>query len=213
MGLIEQDPRDIAYMALFTAIEWYCEISSDVAIRLAKGQSHRLPGRKLTPETFAEMQKTINSPNFYNIDSLVKKYRVSKYEILEAIGGTNANMEVIFMPKIEAELKRIRKKAEDCPAANCEKCNLNATAYGDTTLCELLCDMQFDSAGNLVIGENKGVRKSAIKCDFAGETIKRGFQLYESVDGELNKYMARHKDKKVREVINTALVKFLEKNT
>jgi hypothetical protein len=193
---------------------WYTEISSDVALRLTKGQSHRLPGRHLTPEIFAEMQKTIDSPNFYKMESLVKKYRVNKYEILEAIGGENANMEVIFMPKIEAELKRIRKKAEDCPAANCEKCNLNAIVYDDTTLCELLCDMQFDSAGNLVIGENRSMHKNAEKCinvKLEGKTKFRGFQIYESVLSEFEQFAGQHKDKKIRDLASAALLEFVEK--
>lgn len=161
MGMIESDPRDTGYIALYIAIKWYCEISSETALLIAKGKSNRKPGRKLTPEILQQIRTIIDSPNFHNINALVKKYKVNKYEILEALGGKNANEEVIKVSQIDKLLKRIKEIAENCTAVDCEKCPLDKIMCGEYTLCEILSDVALDGQGRIDI---KRVRQVSDKC-------------------------------------------------
>lgn len=214
MGFTENDPRDTAYVALYTAIMWYCELSSEVALQIAKGKSHRLPGRKLTPELLTEIKKIMDSPNFYNVNSVVKKFRVNKYEILEAIGGKNANEGVIPMSQVEKLLKRIKDIAENCTAVDCEKCPLDKLMCGEYTLCEILSDTALDGQGRLNL---KRVRQVSDKCptieDLAGEVVKKTYRLYKQADDEIHRYVEKHPQEKQQDIISLALLEYFNKHT
>lgn len=218
MGLIENDPRDTSYVALFIAIKWYQEISSDAAIRIANGQSNRKPGNKLTPEILEEIKKIIASPNFSNINSIVRQYRVNKYDVFEALEKDKVETtgeEVIILPKIEYELKKLNKKANECPGANCDECVLNSLAFGENTLCEIICDLEFDSVGKLANAENRWVQESAGKCSsglLSGKIKERGFEIYESILKMFDQYASEHKEKKKRDIINAALLEYFTKH-
>lgn len=221
MGLMEKDPRDMGYVALYIAIKWYTEITSDSAIRIAQGKSHMVPAKKLTPEILAEIKKIMDSPNFYNIDSIVKKFRVNKYELLHALAiekkkGKIADEEVFIVPKIESDLKRLSDRAKSCPAVNCETCVLNNIAYGEYTLCEILSDMEFDTQGKLVSHENKALQKTAKNCNtelLNGNTKTRGFEIYTNVLSEFDKFAGGHKDKKIRDIASRALLEYVSNNS
>ena len=212
MGLFENDPRDTGYIALLVAITWYCEISSEAAILIAQGRSHRLPGQKLTPKILAEIRKITNSPNFYNINALVKKYRVNKYEILEALGGKNANEEVIKMSQADKLLKRLKDIAENCTAVDCEKCPLDKIVCGDNTLCETLSDTAVDGQGKLNI---KRVRQMSDKCptidDLSGEVVKKTYRLYKQAADEIHTYIQRHPKEKTQDIVSLALLEYVER--
>jgi len=213
MNMVENDPRDIGYMALFTAIKWYQELSSDSAIRIIQGHSHTLRGQKLTPGIFAEIKKIMDSPNFHNINTVVRKFRVNKYEILETLAGENANVEVITVIQTERLLKRIKDLAENCTAVDCEKCPLDKIMCGEYTLCEILSDAQVDSKGRLNL---KRVRQVSDKCptidDLSGETVKKTYRLYKKVDDEVHKYAEKHPKEKVQDIISLALLEYVEKH-
>jgi hypothetical protein len=147
------------------AIKWYELISSEVALRIAKNQSCRIPGKKLTPEMFAEMQKVMESPNFYNINSFVKKYRVNNYEIYKAIAKEknieeNASGEALVMSKADEGLKKACDWVSDCDGHNCPNCTYDKIMFGEYTLCEILNDLEFDGK-NLVSVENRDMQKNA----------------------------------------------------
>jgi hypothetical protein len=157
------------------------------------------------------MQKTINSPNFYNIDSLVKKYRVNKYEILEAIGGENAGEGVIMSIQTDRLLKRLKELAQDCKAVDCDKCSLDKIMCGDYTLCEILTDATVDSKGRL---ELKRVQQMFNKCstnDLKGEVIHKGYRIYKGAVDEMSKYIQSHSGEKVQDIVSLALLEYVER--
>jgi hypothetical protein len=214
VSLIEKDPRDIGYVALTIAIMWYEELSAEVAINLAQGKTHRKPGQRLTPNLFSQMQKIINSPNFTNINSLVKKYRVNKYEIIAAItGDENADeKEVITMLQTEKLLKRLKDIAENCSAANCENCSLDKIMCGDLTLCETLSDTTLDGQGRLNL---KRVRQMPDRCptkdDLTGDVVKKTYRLYKRADDEIHRYIEKNPSEKIQDIISLALLEYVSR--
>jgi hypothetical protein len=200
------------------AISWYEEISSDVAIRLAKGQSHRIHGRKLTPEMFAEMQKVMESPNFYKIESLVKKYRVNKYEIYKAIAkeknmGENASGEALVINKADEGLKKAYDWTTKCEGCNCLNCVYDKVMFGEYTLCEILCALEFEGK-TLVSTDNIGLQKIAENCKrikLEGKTKIRGFEIYESVLQEFDKLAKENAGTKKRDLVSRVLLDGIRK--
>jgi len=176
MGVIERDPRDTTCIALYTAIKWYKEITPDQAISIVDGRSHAKPGRKLTPETLEEIKRIIRNPSFKNINCIVRKFRVNKYDIYEALKSNNQNNEGVIrnmhidtlISKINAAmiessektinqiilpiLAKMKKQAEECEAVECEKCTLNKIMCGKYTLCEKLGDVKptYDEVAELL---------------------------------------------------------------
>lgn len=193
MGLTEKDPRDISYIALYVAINWYCYIPSDVALRIAQGRSHMLPGKKLTPEVLEEIKKIMDSPNFYNINTVVKKYRINKYDIFKALAKEKGNIKIaseedIRMVHINALInkvtaiitksddkiindsiplfKKMQECSHQCTVLECEKCPLHKIPYGENTLCAAFEDMEItykESAEIIKLLEIKDVHKSTQK--------------------------------------------------
>ena len=212
LGLIEHDPRDTAYVALFVAIKWYEFIPSEAALKIAAGQSHRLPGKKLTPEMFTEMQKIMDSPNFYNINSFVKKYRVNKYEILEAIAGQNANEEVIMSIQTERLLKRLKDLAEDCKAVDCEKCPLDKIMCGEYTLCEVLTDTAIDGKGKLELRKviPKSYQSHTVE-DLEADIVRKTYKLHKKADDEMHTYAEKHPREKIQDIVSLALLEYVER--
>lgn len=212
MGLIENDPRDMGFVALYIAINWYCEISSETAYLIAYGKSNRLPGRRLTSTDIAEIKKITDSPNFHNINALVKKYRVNKYEILEALGGKNANEEVVKMSQAEKLLKRLKAIAEDCTAVDCEKCPLDKLMCGEYTLCEVLSDMALDGQGRLSL---KKVRPKSDHSptveDLSGEIVKKTYKLHKNAVDEMGRYKEKHPRDTLQDIVSLALLEYVGK--
>lgn len=91
MGLLENDPRDTGYIALFTAITFYTEITPEQARRIAEGKSSMLPRNKLTPKTVEAVNKVIRHPSFSSYKNLEKRFRVSRYDIFEELKKQKAN--------------------------------------------------------------------------------------------------------------------------
>jgi (2Fe-2S) ferredoxin len=220
MGMIENDPRDIGYIALYTAIKWYQHLSSESALRIVQGRSHTLRGQKLTPEMLEEIKKIMDSPNFYNINTVVRKFRVNKYEILEALEsdskeGKITNEEVFIVPKIETDLKKLSDRANKCPGVNCDTCILNSLMFGENTLCEILCDLEFDAGGKLVKGENRALQEITNNCNtelLNGDTKVRGFEIYKSVLDVFDQHTTKHKDKKIRDMASAALLEYASRH-
>ncbi|MEN6312773.1 MAG: hypothetical protein ABFD25_00840 [Clostridiaceae bacterium] len=213
MGLVEKDPREISYVALYVAIKWYTELSSDAALRIAQGNSHAKPGNKLTPEIFAEIKRIIDSPNFHTINGIVKKYRINKYDIFEALEGEkNVNEEVLIVTQTERLLKRLKELAENCTAVDCEKCPLDKLMCGEYTLCEMLADTALDGQGKMKF---TNVRQVPDKCptvdDLAGDVIKKTYRLYKQADDEIHKYVEKHPREKQQDIISLALLEYVSK--
>jgi len=218
MGLYEKDPRDRGYMALYLVTQWFQDISADTAIRIINGSSHVKPGQRLTPEIFEQIKKVIQSPNFTNINSVVRKFRVNKYEIYEALAkekygeSKNADEGVITISQIDILLMKLKGKAENCNAGSCEKCALNSCTLGQATLCEMLCDMEFDASGKPVRVEKKGLKKIKINYNSLGDTKIKAFELYREVAEEFENHIKSHKDKKVRDIASAAIAEYLERH-
>jgi hypothetical protein len=215
MGQIESDPRDVNYIALLVAIKWYEEISSEIAIRIAKGSSHRKPGRHLTPEILKEIKRLMASPNFTSVDTVVRKCRINKYEILEAItGDKDAEGEVIKMLQAEKLLTRLKGIAENCAAANCEKCPLDKIMCGELTLCEVLSDTAVDGQGKLSL---KRVRQVSDKCptveELTGEVVKKTYRIYKQADDEIHRYIEKYPRQKAQDIVSLALLEYANKHT
>lgn len=220
MGLIENDPRDTGYIALYIAIKWYMEITSDAALRIAQGRSHRLPGRTLTPAILQEIKKIMDSPNFYNINTVVKKYRINKYDIYAALAEEenkkkNLGGEVLVMQKADDGLKKAHEWIKNCEGNNCKNCSYDKTMFGDYTLCEIITDLEFEGK-KLVCIDNKAMQKNAEKCiniKLDGKTKFRGFQVYESVLNEFDKLKEKHKGEKVKDLFSKVMLEGIKKLT
>jgi hypothetical protein len=214
MGVHERDPRDIRCAALATAIKWYIDITPEAAMRIVEGQSHAKPGRTLTPEILAEIKKIIRNPNHRNINAVVKKFRINKYEIYEALSGKqNADEEVIIVQKIETDLKKLSNNADKCSGANCDSCILNSILYGEYTLCEILCDLEFDDDGKLVSGSDSKVHKSIQKYTSTdqGKPTPKTYKVYDSILHRTEKYIGEHPERKQQDIISEALFEYLER--
>lgn len=85
MSLLENDPRDISYIALYVAIMWYKQISADEATNMANLKSAALPKQRLTPELLQAVKRIMNSPNFRNFNNIEKRLRVDRRDIMEAL--------------------------------------------------------------------------------------------------------------------------------
>jgi hypothetical protein len=214
MGLLENDPRDTGYIALYIAIKWYQDISSDAAIRIAEGKSNAKPGVKLTPEIFEQIKKVMQSPNFTNINGVVRRFRVNKYEIYKAIAkerfnDNTADEGVITISQIDVLLKRLKDKAEGCSGANCDKCYLDTLRDDGTTLCEMLCDLEFDEKCRPI---KRNVRKSphlSTKEYLIGDTTRKTFRIYDEVLKEMDKYIESRPQEKIQDIVSTALIRYI----
>jgi hypothetical protein len=236
MGLIESDPRDVNYIALLTAIKWYEEISSEIAIRIAKGSSHRKPGRHLTPEVLTEIKRIMANSNFTSVDAVVKKYRISKYEILEAItGDKNANEEGLILLKVNGmfekinstvqvetmlQVKKIKEKAELCKADNCENCILDCEMAEDLTVCEFLCENEIDIENAQRVYnflKNIHVRQMYDKCmtseNLNGTLKRKTYWIDTKAEEEINRYKKSHPNEKMQDIISLALLEYTNKHT
>lgn len=209
----KNDPRETAYLSLYIAVKWFQEITPEQARNIIRGSSHAKPGTKLTSAKFKRIKQVISSPNFVNMNSVSRKFRVNKYEVYQMLAkerGENKNTEeVLVMAQVENLLKRLKNTAENC-AGDCEKCTLDGTIYENITLCELLCDIEFDE-DNRLKGKKRELQKNAINCKLEGDTKTRGFEVYQNVLDRLEDYMQQHKDKKVRDIVSAALLEYVSK--
>ena len=83
--MLEKDPRDIGYVALYIAIAWYTQITPEQSISLALGKSSAKPGVPCTPEKLQIIKRIMRSPNFKNFANIEKKMRINRYDIIEAL--------------------------------------------------------------------------------------------------------------------------------
>ena len=83
--ILEKDPRDINYAALYLAIVWYKQITPEEAFRIVLGKSKAKPGSPLTPEKLERIKKIMQSPNFKNFDNIERRMRINRYDIIEAL--------------------------------------------------------------------------------------------------------------------------------
>ena len=201
MSLIENDPRNIGYAALIKAITWYKLIPPETARRIVTGSSQAKPGAKVTPEIRAQILRLTENPSFRTFNGIEKKFKINRFDII-------GSEEVFTVGQIEKHLKQLKTIAETCPG-DCSKCFLDREVTENLTMCEFLQDLDFENPQRPI---NSKVRKSAIKCDFTGETIKRGFQLYKQVDDYFEKYISSHKDIKIRDIVNMSLVEYMERH-
>jgi len=192
MHTYERDPRDIGYIALYIAATWYEELNPDKARRIALGRQRSKPGiRFITSEVEEKIRAIVSSPNFHNVNALVKRFRINKYDIYRIIGGENAGEEAIVVSKVQALLLRLKNIASECTAVDCANCPLNQNIYGDVSLCDFLQNMQFDKDGRLVSIENMDVHKKCTKSahHFRGRVKSKGFRVYESALKKMEEYI------------------------
>lgn len=201
MSCTEKDPRDTGYIALLIAIAWYKLIPSEAALRIAQGKSSAKPGRKPTPEIMEQVKRIVNSVNFKNFNSIEKKYKVNRYDII-------ISEEVFALSQIEMLTKRLKNQAENC-AGECEKCILNAEVSDEYTMCEFLCDVDLKNPRR---PENKRLQKNAENCSLSGEIKTRGFEVYKSVLDKFSEYMDKNKSKKIRDTVSAALLEYMERH-
>lgn len=201
MSYIEKDPRDTGYAALYLAIKWYRLIEPEAALRIAKGASSAKPGRKLTPQIREQINKIIDSTNFKNFNSIEKKYKINRYDII-------TSEEAFDLGQIELLVKRLKNTAEGC-SGECDKCYLNTQVTDNLTMCEYLCDIDLKNPQKV---GNRLVQQSAIKCNLEGATIKKGFEVYETVLGEFKEYIDSNPGKKVKDIVSAALLEYIERH-
>lgn len=205
MSITEKDPRDIAYVALYIAQQWYKQLEPEAAIRLAKGRSMAKPGRKLTPEVMEQINKIIESQNFRNFNSIEKKFRINRYDVISDKGEFD-------LSQIDVNIKKIKNISTNCDAADCQKCILNKIMSGDLTLCEVLGDIETDKNGKLVIVENSRVYRKFTKSLLSGEKKTMCFKVYSSAAHELEKFIEQNKGEKIQDIISLALLEYTERH-
>jgi len=211
--------RDYGFIALYIAIEWYKQIPLGRARKIAEGRLRSKPGNEITPEMAKRIKKIIHSPNFKNLNGVVRRFRVNKYDVYEYFGGENAREEVITAMRIESLLLRAKNIVENCTAMDCENCVFNQTVCANNndeiSLCDVLLSLEFTESGKLKGFGNRGVHKSAQKCTeefLNGETVKKGFEVYQKVLNQLDQYIDSHKDKKIKDIVSAAILEYVERH-
>lgn len=217
MSYIEDDPRDMGYVALYIAVKWYQDITPETAIRIANGKSIAMKEIKPTAETYQEIKKVILNPNFKDITHVCRRFRINKYKIYKMLSKErygkveNTGEEILKMAQVENILKKLKDIAENC-AGDCNKCSLDTVIYKDITLCELLCDIEFDDKNRIIKSK---VRQVSDKCptvkDLQGPVIKKSYRLHEVAVSELDSYIKNNQNKKVQDVVSLALLEYISK--
>jgi hypothetical protein len=236
MGVMEQDPRDIGYIALYCCIKWHCEISSEAALRIAQGQSQAKRGNKLTPEILAEITRITNSPNFHNIHSVVKHFRINKYEIYKALSGDkNAGEEALVMIKTDGmfekvnsvaiqekvrQIKALKGKMEVCKAIECDRCIHNNDYNESSTICEYTMDHEIDTENALKIFdllEKISARQMQDICNTTIESLSgavktKTYRIDKKAIEAIEKFIKEHKKEKTQDVVSLALLEYVERH-
>lgn len=208
MSFIEKDPRDLCFAALYVAIKNYMQITPEQASRVVNQKGKILIyGRKLTPELIEKINRIMESPNFKDFSNIEKIYKINKYDYCE--GG-------VEVAQVDMWLKRLKEHTEGCSGI-CESCNMNKDIEitDETTLCEIFCDLEINKGNVSVKQGNKGMHKNAVKCitqDLNGETKFRGFQVYTKVLDKLNAYIALNQDKKVKDIVSSAIAEYMARH-
>jgi hypothetical protein len=170
-------------------------------LRIVRGQSTAKPGKKLTPEIAEAIDKNIDSINFKNFNSVERKFKINRYEYM-------ISEEVFSMGQIDMLLKRLQVQAEGC-AGNCNQCPLNTEVSDNLTMCEFFTDIDLKNPKKVA---NTKLQKNTINCNLAGETKTRGFEVYKSVLDVFGSYIEQNKDKKIRDIVSSALVEYMERH-
>lgn len=89
MSMCENDPRNIAFAALYLAIVWYRELDPEQAWRLIQGKSQMVCERKLTPETLGKIRRHLS--NGMSFPGIEKKYKVNRYTVFEELKKQKCN--------------------------------------------------------------------------------------------------------------------------
>jgi hypothetical protein len=112
------------------------------------------------------------------------------------------------MGQIDMLLKRLQIQAEGCNG-NCSQCILNTEVNDNLTMCEFFTDIDLKNPKKVA---NTRLQKNAINCNLAGETKVRGFEVYKSVLDVFGSYIEQNKDKKIRDIVSSALVEYMERH-
>lgn len=83
INIIERDPRDIAYAALYIAIIWYKQLTPEEAYRIIDGKWLPLPARPITPEDLSNLKKTMMNTNYVSLERSEKRHRFNRYELMD----------------------------------------------------------------------------------------------------------------------------------
>ena len=218
MSFYESDPRDKGYVALYIAIVWHKPITSETALRIAEGKSNAKPGNKITHEMVSEALKLIQNPSTTNINSLITKHNIDKYDLIAQIAKRKFKWSytedegVISILQIDEALKRLYRKVDECNAdpVNCENCFLYAEVGEGMTLCSIINDMEFDEKGR---PEKTclNVPKINYKKILQGETTMKGFRIYKTVSEMLAEYINAHGREVIRDIISKAILEYIVK--
>jgi hypothetical protein len=204
MSLVEKDPRDIGYLALYCAIKWYKYIDPEAALRIAKGRSAAKPGRKLTPELRELILKTLENPNFKSFDAIEKKYKINRYSII-------ASEEDFVVGQIENHLKQLKNISITCNGL-CEKCLLNININEDgKTMCEFLQEIDFENPQSY---KNKAVNQSKLRYTdlLQGEKVIKSFKLYKPTSQEFEGYIRKKTGIQIGDIVSKALLEYMERH-
>lgn len=204
MSIHEVDPRHTAYIALFTAITWYRCIEPEAAWRIATGKSSAKPGVKVTPEIREQILAQMENPNFKSFDAIEKKFKINRYDII-------GSEEVLTLGQIEKHLKQIKTITETCNG-DCSKCFLDAEISENLTMCEFMQDLDFESPQK---PKNRRVYKSKqlFTQDYLyGPTMVKAYRAYKKVNDAFEKYLYEHKAEKAQDIINKALLEYMERH-
>jgi hypothetical protein len=76
-------------------------------------------------------------------------------------------------------------------------------------MCEFFTDIDLKNPKKVA---NTRLQKKTINCNLTGETKTRGFEVYKSVLDSFSKYIDGNKDKKIRDIVSSALVEYMERH-
>lgn len=199
MALHEKDPRDTAYIALLIAIKWYKKIDPEAAWRIATGQSCAKPEAKLTSELREKIELQMSAPGFHSFDALEKKFKVNRYKIIES-------EEKYIMGQIEIHLKKLKELTQTCNG-ECELCSLDTEVADELTMCEYLTEYDPKKPKK---AKNRQLQKIIINC--SGKTKLKTFQIYDNILKEFEKYLTENKDKKIRDIVSSAIAEYIARH-
>jgi hypothetical protein len=208
-------PCNRGYIALYLAIIWAKEITSETALRLADGVSNAKYSNPITPEIMEEARRLLKNSNSTNLNSLVKKYNINKYEVIDRLAGEIftdyiPDEGVITVMRINELMKKLQVYANQCNETNCNNCILNADIGEGESLCGLFSFMEFDDKGNPILPV-KGMPKVPIKRYLQGKPEIKSFRVYPPVSEKLEKHLQRNRVISKQDLVNIAIVEHIAK--
>lgn len=162
-----------------------------------------------------EARRLFRNSNASNLNSLVKKHNVSKYEVIDRLAKEVfkdyvPDEGVIIVMRINELMKKLQVYANQCNGTNCNNCVLNADIGEGESLCGLFSFMEFDDKGNPILPV-KGMPNIPIKKYLQGKPELKSFRIYHPVSEKLDEHYQKKRVISKQDLVNIAILEHIAK--